>query len=161
MSSLFFFIKFWYYQYSFYHSSAKYINPSLRKTNRPIKNYYLSAFQVELPYSGMVWYIMRHFIHFLCEKSLNIWCAKQSTLYFWNLLPWWIMHFSFLNLDFHTILFTFFHPKKFLDTHLPGWKGLAWSVCLFGVLWHINLCRLYNAKSIFIQINSSISNNSV
>ena len=32
-------------------------------------------------------------------------------------------------------------------------------VCLFGlVLWHINHCRLFNAKSMFIQINSSISN---
>ena len=29
------------------------------------------------------------------------------------------------------------------------------------VLWHINLCRLFSAKSIFIQIISSISNNSV
>ena len=35
-------------------------------------------------------------------------------------------------------------------------------VCFFGlVLWHINHCRLFNAKSIFIQINSSIPNNSV
>ena len=35
-------------------------------------------------------------------------------------------------------------------------------VCLFvWVLWHINLCWLFNAKSIFIQINSFISNNSV
>ena len=29
------------------------------------------------------------------------------------------------------------------------------------VLWHVNLWRLFNAKSIFIQIISSISNNSV
>ena len=29
------------------------------------------------------------------------------------------------------------------------------------VLWHINLCRLFDAKSIFIQIISFISNNSV
>ena len=36
--------------------------------------------------------------------------------------------------------------------------GLVW----FGlVLWHINNCSLFNAKSIFIHINSSISNNSV
>ena len=35
---------------------------------------------------------------------------------------------------------------------------LVWFVW---VLWHINLCRLFNAKSIFIQIISSISNNSV
>ena len=37
-----------------------------------------------------------------------------------------------------------------------------WFVCLFvWVLWQINICRLFNDKSIFIQINSSISNNSV
>ena len=29
------------------------------------------------------------------------------------------------------------------------------------VLWHINLCRLFNAKSIFMQIVSYFSNNSV
>ena len=29
------------------------------------------------------------------------------------------------------------------------------------VLWHINLCRLYNTKSIFMQIVSFVSNNSV
>ena len=29
------------------------------------------------------------------------------------------------------------------------------------VLWHINFCNLFNAKSIFIHISSSISNNSV
>ena len=29
------------------------------------------------------------------------------------------------------------------------------------VLWYINYCRLFNAKSIFIRLNSSISNNSV
>ena len=42
-----------------------------------------------------------------------------------------------------------------------GWVGdpLVWLVAW--VLWHINLCRLFNAKSIFIQIVSSISNHSV
>ena len=36
--------------------------------------------------------------------------------------------------------------------------GVFW----FGlVLWHINHCRLFNAKSIFIHINNSISNYSV
>ena len=43
------------------------------------------------------------------------------------------------------------HICRFLqDIWLVGW-----------FLWHINLCRLFNAKSIFIQIISSISNNSV
>ena len=37
-------------------------------------------------------------------------------------------------------------------------RRIGWLV---GILWHINLCRLFNAKSIFIQIISFISNNSV
>ena len=39
-------------------------------------------------------------------------------------------------------------------TSLIGWL-LIW------ILWHINLCRLYNATSIFIQMICFISNNSV
>ena len=38
-----------------------------------------------------------------------------------------------------------------------GIKGLL----VGSVLWHINFCRLFNAKSIFMQIISYISNNSV
>ena len=36
-------------------------------------------------------------------------------------------------------------------------------VCVFICLgsWHINLSRLFNAKFIFIHVNSSISNNSM
>ena len=41
-------------------------------------------------------------------------------------------------------------------------KCFCLFVCLFVcVLWHIKLCRLFNEKSIFIHINSSISNKSV
>ena len=36
-----------------------------------------------------------------------------------------------------------------------GWL-VAWLI-----LWYIKLCRLFNARSIFIQIDSFISNNSV
>ena len=37
-----------------------------------------------------------------------------------------------------------------------------WLVGLVGwVLWHINHCRLFNAKSKYMQIVNSISNNSV
>ena len=39
--------------------------------------------------------------------------------------------------------------------------ALFFYICLFvWVLRHINLCRLFNAKSIFIQMHNSISNNS-
>ena len=42
-------------------------------------------------------------------------------------------------------------------------RKTGWLVgCLLAwVLWHINLFRLFNVKSIFIQIINSISNNSV
>ena len=43
-------------------------------------------------------------------------------------------------------------------TLLFVWNSVDW----FGLLlWHINYCRLFNAKSIFKSINSSFSNNSV
>ena len=35
------------------------------------------------------------------------------------------------------------------------------EVLFVWVLWYVNLCRLFNAKSIFIQMNSSITNTSV
>ena len=38
---------------------------------------------------------------------------------------------------------------------------LPFRFCFGLILWHINRCRLFNAKSIFIQINSTISNKSV
>ena len=50
----------------------------------------------------------------------------------------------------------FYHIAVFFNVLKNS--GLNW----FGlVLWHINHCRLFNAKSIFIHINSSISKNSV
>ena len=38
-------------------------------------------------------------------------------------------------------------------------KLKCWLICWF--LWHINLCGLFDVKSIFMQMDSSISNNSV
>ena len=46
------------------------------------------------------------------------------------------------------------HTKFWNIYSLVGWS-VVWG------LWHINLCRLFIVKSIFIQIISSISNNSV
>ena len=48
--------------------------------------------------------------------------------------------------------------KKQKTKKNEAWLGLVW----FGlVLWLINHCILFNAKFIFMLINSSISNNSV
>ena len=41
------------------------------------------------------------------------------------------------------------------------WKLIFCFGLFVGILWHINLCRLFNAKYILKQINSFISNNSV
>ena len=40
-------------------------------------------------------------------------------------------------------------------------KNVVWLVGWLGFMVYINLCRLLNTKSIFKQIISSISNNSV
>ena len=39
--------------------------------------------------------------------------------------------------------------------------SLVWFGFMFLVLWHINLCRSFKAKSISMKIISSISNKSV
>ena len=54
-------------------------------------------------------------------------------------------------------IFLFF---KFFRSLAKSWYELSFSLFVW-VLWHINYCRLFNTKSIFIQISSSISNNSV
>ena len=49
-----------------------------------------------------------------------------------------------------TYLFTYTHTTRLYSNYQQIW-----------VLWYINHCRLFNAKSIFMQMNFSISNNSV
>ena len=44
---------------------------------------------------------------------------------------------------------------------LQNEKTFVGELVVVWVLWHINFCRLFNAKSILIQIINSISNNSV
>ena len=51
--------------------------------------------------------------------------------------------------------FTYLQIGCWEKTRRISWWLFSW------VLWHINLCRLFNTKSIFIQIINSISNNSV
>ena len=66
-----------------------------------------------------------------------------------------------LNVEFSFFLTGCLTKAK--ETNLLDYSFmLGVSLVWFGlVLWHINPCRLFNAKSIFIQIISSISNNSV
>ena len=52
------------------------------------------------------------------------------------------------------LIFGFVLWKNILTLWLP-------ALLFVWVLWHINLCSLFNAKSIFIQIKFSISNSSV
>ena len=51
--------------------------------------------------------------------------------------------------------------KMFKCYHMCKCIYLFYLSVVGWVLSHINLCRLFNTKSIFIQINSSTSNNSV
>ena len=50
----------------------------------------------------------------------------------------------------------YIYTYKYANTYMCTYVWLA-----FWVLWHTNLGRLLKAKSIFIQMNRSISNDSV
>ena len=83
--------------------------------------------------------------------------------------PWYIL------IAFLKIVFFFFHIKKKMNMFSDFSKQLNYILVSTSivfhvtqpdwlvkwVLWHINLCRLFNAKSILIQIISSFSNNLV
>ena len=51
---------------------------------------------------------------------------------------------------------------RFYKTFSPNVSLVCFILFCFALLlWHINLCRLFNAKSILIHINSPVSSNSV
>ena len=70
-----------------------------------------------------------------------------------------------------TLIFMYFANPSTIDEiwHKANFFGGVQHLVYFSqfelmvgwVLWHINLCRSFNAKSIFMQIVSSFSNNSV
>ena len=67
-----------------------------------------------------------------------------------------------LNQNKQDGIYYFSEPFCLLNGH-SMWKDLILVVdwLVVQVLWHINLCRLFNTLSIFIQMISSISNKSV
>ena len=79
---------------------------------------------------------------------LNLSSASRNILFFYQTIPKIIIPGSKIQWKF----------LKELRTSLHNIREVVW----FGlVLWHINYCKLFNAKSIYIHINSSILNNSV
>ena len=73
-------------------------------------------------------------------------------LFIYWLIDWIFINGFFDNLPNRT-------PVRFSYNAYKAENSLDWLVVW--VLWHINPCRLFNTISIFMQIVSSISNNSV
>ena len=74
-----------------------------------------------------------------------------------------LFYFSafFIKSDLDSYLLSYMYTYIYIYIYM-GRNIKISMICKVGwFLWHINLCRLFNAKSIFIQIISSISNNSV
>ena len=93
-----------------------------------------------------------------CRVESNVFYSP-SRLTFRNLFvkfPPWRFSRNFLRCLYNPFIFFFngFSLKPKHTNEIVHWL-VGW------VLWHINPCRLFNAKSIFIQINSSISNKSI
>ena len=104
-----------------------------------------------------------HFFHYLCVIRLNgkiqvlfflfflvnsheVWSSRwDRRIYPSHFLGQILLLLLLFNLQFLTILHGFFFTEDL-------WRSSFVYVCVFvWVLWHINLCRLFNAKSIFIQ----------
>ena len=108
-------------------------------------------------YRQILYYItINCFVHSVRIK----WKPKLSKVY-WQCKPYFLTALFLLSSDFQqkkrqVIIWIF-------SLNVIGWWknifiGLVWFRF---VLWHINHRWLFNAKSIFINIKSSISNNSV
>ena len=106
--------------------------------------------------------------HFFCQLfRLHF----TGSLIWISLRTWSAMHDFMVSLQTSTFRFSpslsFIsllacqNYKKYYSHHVIIWKfGFGWLFWLVGCfvlfLWHINLCRLFSAKSMYIQITSSI-----
>ena len=108
---------------------------------------------------------------FICIKmdlaliTYKGWCTIKPNQNLRNIHLWisWLrlrQHLKFLNTKLYIL--AEFNITNFCNFSFLSWIPVSvWFDLVVWGLWHINLCRLFNAKSIFIQIISSISNNSV
>ena len=107
------------------------------------------------------------------NRNVNIdftsWYIHLFGLYFF-LLPSYIYIYIYIYVCVCAFMFVYINLYVYIymyiyiyimDVHM--YIYICWLVgWLVGwVLWHINLCRLFNTKSIFMQIVSYISNNLV
>ena len=123
-----------------------------------------------MPYLGSLFRFMYPSLNTLSQTdawfllitcSLNTIYSQSNSIAFWSHLVCKksnkISHFYI-----HYVMVTFIMAVMSYTYVLNIKVALCLFVHLFvWVLWNINLCRLINAKSIFIPKNSSISNNSV
>ena len=93
------------------------------------------------------YYFYYYYSHILVKMCINISSFQQI-----NLVT--ISYFYYLQ-GSRLREITFFFLQRFLSLFFCLVNGVGWF------LWYINLCRLFNAKSILMPIISSISNNSV
>ena len=115
-------------------------------------------------FSFFLWFFFCCFFFFCVCVTFPDWLFPQSSRFKTST----VHHIKIIS-DPYLTIFTANTPPYTLVTitslalSLPcvGSKMVLVGRLVGWVLWHINLCRLFNAKSIFTQIVSSISNNSV
>ena len=112
----------------------------------PYHGYATEWLEFELAYFGGS---VQHFIQYSFHPHM---CQSKLTSLFITIV---------VNL-IHTLICTFAFSWTRLISDCLGMESF-WEIhwLVVGVLWHINLCWLFNTKSIFMQIIGSISNNSI
>ena len=100
---------------------------------------------------------------------LPLWRGAVSVFYSlsqlgknWNERTHWLSNFVNCRSSWLDIRLDFNPPiQRILLNALLGYKiNVSWFRFSL-ILWHVNHCRLFNTKSIFIHINCYISNNTV
>ena len=90
--------------------------------------------------------------------------AEKLSVYSIAPADWTNIHtytYTYIYMYIYICIYIYIYTGCVCDISKYEWKALNSCWLVGWVLWHINLCRLFNAKSIFIQIISSVSNNSV
>ena len=123
----------------------------------PTRKYFLAFIQF-----GQMLHNLREFTYIPIRKSIKV-LKKQLNIHQTPLFYWTRIKLSLVRYKMRKIIIKIEENNyKNMYKSLKSCKNVDFGLVWFGlVLWHINHCSLFNAKSISIHMNRSISNNSV
>ena len=94
-------------------------------------------------------------------RRFNHYTTRTSPRYVCMYICMHVWLYIYINLFLHLFIYLCLYDCRHVHMYICIFVRMSICWLIVWVLWHINLCSLFNTKSIFIQIIISISNNSV